>query len=155
MLDARVIQREINLSAPLGSVWKALTDPEQITNWFGTDVEIDPREGGKILFHWGDEFQYPGVIEEIDPPHKLVFRWRSFRGDLKNLIDTEPNTLVIFTLKDVARGTRLTLTETGFDALPADLRDEVFEENGKGWDKKLRDLEDYINTLAEAADWSS
>lgn len=155
MLDAPVIKRAVILLAPRGPVWKALTEPEQLVKWFGTDVSLEPREGGKISFGWGDAFRFPGIIESFDPPTKLVFRWRSYEGDAEISLEEMATTRVIFTLEEVAQGTRLSLTETGFAALPENLRDMVLDENRRGWDKKLQDLEAYINALAQVADWAT
>lgn len=85
----------------------------------------------------------------------MVFRWRSYEGDAEIPLEETPTTRVIFTLDEVAHGTSLTLTETGFADLPEDLRDRVLDENRRGWDKKLHDLEAYINALAQVADWAS
>jgi uncharacterized protein YndB with AHSA1/START domain len=31
-------------------VWKAITDPEQVSAWFSTPAKIDPRLGGTIEY---------------------------------------------------------------------------------------------------------
>jgi uncharacterized protein YndB with AHSA1/START domain len=36
----------VEIDAPGGRVWRALTDPALMRIWFGGDVEIDPRQGG-------------------------------------------------------------------------------------------------------------
>ena len=35
-------------------VWEALTDPEQLEDWFATEVELEPRPGGRGVFRWGN-----------------------------------------------------------------------------------------------------
>lgn len=72
--------------APVGSVWKAWTDPEIVREWWGPEgfyapsVKIDLREGGKYIFGMhgpkGSEFDKDmysaGVYKEIIPMNKLV-----------------------------------------------------------------------------------
>src|SRR2546423_15181250 len=36
----------VEIDAPIGRVWRALTDPRLIRIWSGQEAEIDPREGG-------------------------------------------------------------------------------------------------------------
>ena len=40
------VEREITLDAPPEEVWEALTDPEQLEEWFANDVEFDLERGG-------------------------------------------------------------------------------------------------------------
>ena len=37
------VTREVVLEAPVEEVWDALTDPEQLEEWFANDVELDAR----------------------------------------------------------------------------------------------------------------
>jgi hypothetical protein len=52
--------------------------------------------------------------------------------------------LVEFRLEAVKNGTVLTLTETGFDQLPADFRLEAFRRNDGGWAEQMKNIENYV-----------
>jgi len=62
-------------------VWTALTQPEELRQWFAESVEVEPREGGAYRF-WGKR-TYGGpvtatdrqTIVRFDPPRALQFRW--------------------------------------------------------------------------------
>ncbi|MGA7107104.1 MAG: SRPBCC domain-containing protein, partial [Terracidiphilus sp.] len=56
----------------------------------------------------------------------------------------EPRTLVEFRLQQTATGTLLTLTESGFDRLPADRRDAAFRGNEGGWTQQMKNIENYV-----------
>ena len=56
----------------------------------------------------------------------------------------EPTTLVEFRLEDTAGGTAVTITESGFDRLPASRRAEAFRMNEAGWAGQSRKLADYV-----------
>jgi uncharacterized protein YndB with AHSA1/START domain len=75
-----VIERVFD--APRDLVWKVLTDPERVTNWWGprgyttTVVEMDVRPGGR--WRWinhttgGEDAPFKGEYLEVDPPRRIV-----------------------------------------------------------------------------------
>jgi uncharacterized protein YndB with AHSA1/START domain len=86
-----------------------------------------------VRFSWqdsGDE----GVIDEVEPGERLVFRWRMQGSD-------RPYTRVAITLTDVPEGgTRLVLSEDGFAAFADDERDDMLAGNTSGWAEELEEL---------------
>ena len=68
---------EIYIHAPLQRVWDALLDPEFTRQYFhGTTFLSDFRPGsGYRNVLPGDRDAVEGIIEEIDPPHRLVMTW--------------------------------------------------------------------------------
>src|ERR1700674_4330651 len=93
------VTREIVLPAPREEVWAALTEAEQLAEWFANDVELDLREGGEGVFRWGDGDERRAVIEEIDEARRLALRF-------------EDDGLVELELDDADGGTLLVVTET-------------------------------------------
>ena len=53
-------------------------------------------------------------------------------------------TLVEFRLRETAEGTGVTITESGFDQLPATRRAEAFRMNESGWKGQSRNLAEYV-----------
>jgi uncharacterized protein YndB with AHSA1/START domain len=76
-VPATVHVYEIFINAPLQRVWDALLDPEYTRQYFhGTTFLSDFRPGsGYRNVLPGDRDAVEGVIEEIDPPHRLVMTW--------------------------------------------------------------------------------
>jgi uncharacterized protein YndB with AHSA1/START domain len=76
-----VITRVLN--APRELVWKSLTEPERLEQWWGPKgftnpvCEIDVRVGGAIRIHMrspdGNVYPMKGEFREIVPPERLVF----------------------------------------------------------------------------------
>lgn len=129
----------IHIQAAPTRVWTGLTDPALLDSWFGERNEIDPRPGGRMSFEWEQHGRFTAVIEEFDTGRALAFRWAS-------VPDAEPrtgnSTLVRFTLDEADGGTKLTVRETGWESLDADL-DEVeqaMRENAEGWHGELQEL---------------
>ena len=91
--------REIVFPAPPDEVWEALTDPEQLEEWFANDVELDAREGGEGVFRWDDGEERHATVVEAAPGERLVLDW-----------DEEGT--VELTLEEVEEGTRLRVRES-------------------------------------------
>ena len=94
-----MIRKEIVLPAPREEVWRALTDPERLADWFANDVELDLRPGGGAHFRWGNGEERYATVTEVEPEERLAFEWAD-EGEVE------------FTLEDDADGTRLTVVET-------------------------------------------
>jgi uncharacterized protein YndB with AHSA1/START domain len=135
------IERELILPAPPDRVWAALTRPDQLSAWFGTEATVDLRPGGEVVFTWdgtrGPSGSNRGVIEAVEPPNRFAFRWQSSS-------DTEQMTRVEFTLEPHPEGTRLRLVESGFASLPPALRGGCHEGNTSGWERELGELAQYL-----------
>ena len=56
----------------------------------------------------------------------------------------EPTTLVSFTLEDAAGGTRLTIVESGFDAIPEARRAKAFSMNADGWAAQAENIRTFL-----------
>jgi hypothetical protein len=52
---------------------------------------------------------------------------------------------VEFRLEPTKDGTLLQLTESGFDKLPADMREEFFRRNDGGWSQQMENIEKHVS----------
>ena len=142
------IEKSIVLRATRARVWRALTDPTEFGEWFGMRFEAPFTPGARVpvvvvgttvdAAVAAAQRQYAGVryeiaIERIEPQRLFSFRWHPGATDPTVDYSSEPTTLVQFTLDDVADGVRLTVTESGFDGIPAARRAGAFAENEQGW----------------------
>lgn len=147
------------LKAPLAKVWGAIGDSRAFGTWFGVELEGPFVEGrtvkGAITKTQVDDevarHQEPYVglpcdmiVERVVPNELLAFRWHH-GGDVG---PNAPTTLVTFELKEVPGGTLLTITESGFDALPPDIRAKSFTDNEGGWTMQLTLVERYLRREA-------
>ncbi len=108
------ISREVVLPVPPEELWPALTEAERLAEWFAPGVRIDARPGGDAVFSWEDGARR-AVIEEVEAPRRLSFRWAEAgeEGDVDQ-------SRVEFTLDEVSGGTRLRVVETAVsERLPA------------------------------------
>ncbi|HUX12368.1 MAG TPA: SRPBCC family protein [Spirochaetia bacterium] len=103
----------IEVAADVAAVWRALTDPQIVKQYFfGTEVESDWKKGGKIYFRgsWeGKSYEDKGTILEIDPPRLLKFSsWSSLSGT-EDLPENYAN--VAYHLTTANGRTRLTIRQ--------------------------------------------
>jgi len=105
------VEREVTVPAPPGKVWPALTHSDEVSAWFGAAAEIDVRPGGRGVFRWLDGTERHVVVEEVEPPRRLSFRWLPFQRTAAGEIVTLPSTRVAITLDEVSEGTRVRVVE--------------------------------------------
>ncbi len=114
------IVKEVTINAPAAKVFAALTEPDQLTQWWGQDdmyrtehMEADVRVGGK----WrttgkgadGEPFGVEGVYLAVDPPHLLEFTWNYDWGSESS------ETVVRYELVERGGSTLVRLTHSGFN----------------------------------------
>jgi uncharacterized protein YndB with AHSA1/START domain len=143
LMPGLIIDREILIEAPVELVWRTITEPDQITQWFADRVELVVEPGAHGYMEFGDQGG-PVVVETVDPPVRFSFRWNHPRGE-------EPVTgnsmLVEFTLTPEGdERTRLRVTESGHELLgwPDAEKEHYASEHQEGWGEFL----DRLATLA-------
>jgi uncharacterized protein YndB with AHSA1/START domain len=142
------IERTAVLRAPRSRVWQALSDVREFSAWFRTNFEGEFAEGaivrGRPTNPGYEHLTIEIRIERMEPERRFSFRWHPYEVDLTKDASHEPTTLVEFTLEDVPEGTRLTVIESGFDALPPGRRFEAFRENESGWIEQMQNITRYV-----------
>lgn len=153
------IEKQAVLDAPQERVWQAISDAGKFGEWFG--VEFDgPFEAGREVTgritptrvdrevakmqepYAGMPFAFR--VDAVEAPNRIVFRWHPFAIEKGVDYSAEPMTAVTLALAEMEEGTRVTITETGFDALPASRRDQAYAANEGGWTHQLRLLEKFV-----------
>jgi uncharacterized protein YndB with AHSA1/START domain len=67
-----VIEREVLIEAPAEVVWRTITEPDQMTQWFADRVELVVEPGAHGFMGFGDQGG-PVVVETVDPPTRFPF----------------------------------------------------------------------------------
>jgi Uncharacterized conserved protein len=141
--EALVLERTFN--APLARVWKALTDVEQMREWYFDLKEFKPEVGfefGFVVEHEGKTYDHRCKIIEVVPQKKIAYTWR-FHGH-------EGDSLVTFELFAEGEKTRLKLSHEGLDTFPktAAFARENFK---KGWTQIIgTDLKEFVEKPKKA-----
>ncbi|TJY42030.1 SRPBCC domain-containing protein [Cohnella pontilimi] len=91
------------LNAPIQKVWEAVSSAEAIGAWF-MPSDFQPVVGHEFHLEAGPFGRSPCKVTEIDPPHRVSFRWAK-------------DWTLTFELKELEPGkTEFTLIHGGWDA---------------------------------------
>jgi uncharacterized protein YndB with AHSA1/START domain len=97
------------VDAPPEAVFRALTDPQELSRWWTTSAESDPRTGGS--FSYAFEFEdasrdhtYRGEYDEVRANEVVAYPWEAGVGQ----------TRVACRLRPADGGTELTLVHSGW-----------------------------------------
>jgi uncharacterized protein YndB with AHSA1/START domain len=132
----------ITIDASVDDVWKALTTPELIKQWFfGVDTETDWKVGSPLVHrgeYQGKPYVDKGEIVRFDPPKLLVHtHW----SDLSGKPDSpEHYQEVTWALSERDGATELTISERN---LPSEEAKAVSEQ---GWKTVLNNLKDLLES---------
>jgi uncharacterized protein YndB with AHSA1/START domain len=142
------IEKRIELKATPTRVWRAITDYREFSEWFRVNLE-GPFAVGKVT---RGRITYPGYehlvmevrVQKMEAERVFSYHWHPYAIDPNVDYSKEPPTLVEFRIEKSAGGTVLTITESGFDAIPAARRDEAFRMNSGGWTEQVKNIEAYV-----------
>jgi len=154
--DNNTVLAEIFIAAPPDRVFQALTDPKQMSQWWGQkglyrvmEHKADLRPGGK----WsgtgvsadGKPFQVDGEYLEIEPPRLLVYTWNpSFAHLLKTTVRCELEPRDVHGLQHsgphrVGTGTLVKIRQEGFAG-----NLEQAQGHSRGWTLVLGWMQAYV-----------
>src|SRR5579862_6931761 len=108
----RVTSIEIATTATPDQVWKALTDPVELSRWFPLTAKVKPGVGGEIFLSWGPDCEGKAPITVWEPGRK--FAWKEgAEGDPRGVT-------VEWTIEAREGKTCVRMVQSGFDAQSAE-----------------------------------
>ena len=126
MQEPFVMERTLN--APIEKVWKAITDKDQMKQWYFDLADFKPETGFEFQFVGGKDdrtYLHRCKITEVIPQKRLQYSWR-YDG-------YEGISFVTFELFEEGNKTRLVLTHEGLETFPATNKDFQKENFVEGW----------------------
>jgi uncharacterized protein YndB with AHSA1/START domain len=129
------IRKEITASPE--TVFRALTDPDELSRWWTTSADSDPRLGGAFDYRFEFDEQsrnhsYSGAYDDVVENERVAYPWQGRLGETK----------VEVTLTPSGDGTTLRLLHSGWGEggeWPAAV--QMHEE---GWGFFLENLKSYL-----------
>lgn len=147
-IDEDRIEKQIELKAPRPRVWRALTDYREFSEWFGVQLEAPFLPGqttaGQITVPGYEHVRMEVVVQKLEPETLFSYTWHPYAIEAGVDYSVEPPTLVEFRLEEKPGGTLLTVTESGFQKIPASRRAEAFRMNDRGWAQQLQDIQEHV-----------
>jgi uncharacterized protein YndB with AHSA1/START domain len=148
MTETDKIEKSVVHRASRSRVWRAISDSREFGEWFKVVFTEKFAEGktvtGRITHRGFENVPMEITIERIQPEEYFSYRWHPYAIDPNTDYSGEPTTLVEFRLSDSPDGTLLTITESGFDQIPAERRAEAFRMNDGGWTGQIKNIERYV-----------
>lgn len=142
-MQAVGIERSIVTSAPRERVWKAITNPKNLSKWHTPlSMHFDKLAVGEVVTFEFNDTSNQGSIAIVEPQTRFAYHWQAHP-------DYEIQTLVTYTLEDTNEGTRITITETGFEALPVEVRQSRIDLNTRGWGIVLDRMKAHVESESE------
>ena len=124
------VKISVKVNAPLDKVWNAITNKEQMKNWYFDVPDFEPKIGNNFSFYGGDENEeYHHFCEIVDliPNEKLKHSWTYPEI-------SKEKTLVKWELKPEHEGTIVTLTHKGLEAFEHLGENFKIHSFRKGWE---------------------
>lgn len=122
-----IIEKEFNASPE--KIWKALTDKEQMKQWYFNLDEFRAEPGFEFKFpgkgNTGENYMHHCKVIEVIPLKKLQYSWE-YEG-LKGY------SVVTFELSASGNKTKLRLTHEGLESFPQNNADFAKESFTNGW----------------------
>ncbi len=145
------IEKAIELTAPITRVWRALTNHEEFGAWFRVKLEgpfvVGEVSRGKITHPGYEHMQWEATVKAMEPERLFSFTWCPYGGDPNVDYSNEPQTLVEFKLEPTSKGTRLLISESGFNALPDEPRRvDALRRNTEGWTGQVKNITAHVES---------
>ena len=149
------IEKQIELNAPVSRVWRALTDHREFGAWFRVDLDGPFEPGkeavGRITYPGYEHVVWRAVVQRMEPERLFSLSWHPYAIEPGVDYSAEPPTLIEFRLEPAGAGTVLTLTESGFERIPAGRRAEAFRMNEQGWTQQMENIRLHVESMPDAS----
>ena len=122
-------------------LYRAWTEPGKVKQWWKpmnkqmTDVQNDIREGGRVIYRFGDGLQVSGIYKEALPGEKLVYSWN---WELPEASLHRGEYLLTVSFDGNANESTLTVIQENFT------HEQAVKPHEQGWDEALEDLRNFL-----------
>lgn len=131
---------EMTYDSPKAVVWKAITDPVQMRQWFFEPMtDFQPKVGFETQFNVqveGQDYLHLWKLTEVVPETRIVYDWR-YEG-------YPGSSTLAWELLETAKGTHLKLTHSGIETFSSDNPIFSRESAQGGWDYFVQSLKDFL-----------
>lgn len=141
--NSQEISITITVKATAAEIWRALTDTDDLENWWGDDVALEPKVGGKFREAWeddnGDEQLASGKVLSLVPNKSITFTWREKNWDAKQ------STECTYVIEDKGKTRTMTVTHKGWDSFPEKQGAKLLKDFQVGWKYHMQELKAYLD----------
>jgi uncharacterized protein YndB with AHSA1/START domain len=141
-MSDRTIELSTNIEAPPDRVFRALTDADELTRWFPSSAESDPRPGGAFSYRFefddaAKDHTYEGEYLDVSANERVAYPWQARLG----------TTEVELTVRPSGAGAEVRLAHSGWGE--GGEWDASVEMHREGWGFFLANLKAYVEGGAD------
>ena len=130
MSDEKKVTAEVSIDADAETVWRALSEGEEIARWFSPEARVTPGVGGGVWLSWGEGAEWEAPIEIWEPQRHL------------RTVDPAPSKLAVdYFIESKGGETVLRIVHSGFGA---DAWDDEIDTLNAGWRMFAENLKHYL-----------
>lgn len=130
MSEEKEVVAEITIEADAETVWRAMTDGEELKRWFPLDARVRPGVGGGVWLSWGEGMDWESPIEVWEPNRHL------------RTADPAPSKLAVdYFIEGKGGETVVRIVHSGFGA---DAWEDELDTLNSGWRAFLATLRHYL-----------
>jgi uncharacterized protein YndB with AHSA1/START domain len=136
------VERSIWIDAPRERVWPFLTRADELEKWYATNFRWEIPSlgvGDTVRFHNDEHGALEATIDALEPPHRFVLRWHE--------TPSTPTLITTFALTDENGGTRMTIHESGYEAVADNERQQWLDQTGAGYEGSVSNLKALVEGL--------
>jgi uncharacterized protein YndB with AHSA1/START domain len=138
----RSIQVEVEVPGRPEQVWKAIATGPGVSAWF-VPTEIEEREGGAIVSHFGPGMESRATATAWEPPHR-------FAAESADLGPKAPPLATEWTVEALSGGSCVVRVVHSLVASSADWDDQLTSIES-GWPNFFRELRSYLSGRGASA----
>ncbi|HEY1079781.1 MAG TPA: SRPBCC domain-containing protein [Bdellovibrio sp.] len=137
------VQESIKIYASPAEVWGALTDSDELENWWSEDVTLEPKKGGKFREAWlddaGGKQLASGEVIAVKAKQEITFTWKE-----KNW-DKSQQTQCTITINEDGKHSVVTVTHEGWNTFTDEKKKKkTMSDFSVGWKYHLQELKSYL-----------
>lgn len=137
------IELTISIRATAAEIWRALTDRDDLEEWWSEGVTLEPKVGGKFREAWeddeGNKQLAQGKVLSAKPNKEIRFSWNE-----KNWAK-DAYTECLIVISDDKKTRTLTLTHSGWEIFPEAKRAKLIKDFKVGWGYHLKELKSFLD----------
>ena len=140
-METVAVERSVLINAPRERVWKAITDPTQLEQWYapGCPWEIPELEVGATVKFYNTAIDVQlATIEVVEPLREFTLRWQ--------LDPMHPGLTLTnsFLLSPENDSTRVTVSQAGYESMPDGIREEQLRQDADAYIAIAESLKSYV-----------
>ncbi|MFZ3228977.1 MAG: SRPBCC domain-containing protein [Pseudobdellovibrio sp.] len=141
-IELPMIDISILAKAKPSEIWQALTDEDDLENWWGEGVTLEPIKNGNFREPWEDDERNPqmasGKVRSLEINKQITFTWK------EKSWPKEANTECQITIEEQGKMCLIHLTHKGWESLPEEIRKSTMKDFKIGWNYHLKELKAYL-----------